>query len=245
MDATEFIQRYFLRPIETGEGYNIYNTIAYTLLFLAFLIFLPKLFKRFGFRFKKEHFIELLPLLPSAGIVRALVDHLILARSWIFITPGIYFLFFFIAVLVLILRKRGKILSLSVFFLPLLFALPRLNFLRFFPVLLISLALSLMLAHFLKLELLASIALFSHTLDAISSAFAVEFFGFEEQHVLARSLLSLFNSFWPISAIKIFLALLIIMLIKNLEESDWYLFAITVLGLGPGTRNLFSLSLVL
>jgi len=111
-----FFHDYFVKPLQTGEGYNLYNTLAYgVLLFLSAYIVL-RLFRRGGLRLNRELFIALVPFVLFAGIIRALEEFARVSgegavpHSFLFLTPGIYFLTFALAMIFLgagVVLKRG------------------------------------------------------------------------------------------------------------------------------------------
>lgn len=98
MGIYEFLQRYFIGPIQTDEGYNLYNTIAYGILLIAGAFGVLKLLRRLGVRMDRGLFNAAVPFLFFAGFLRALEEFARLTgagplpSSPLFLTPGIYFL---------------------------------------------------------------------------------------------------------------------------------------------------------
>lgn len=94
----EFIKRYFIEPIYTSEGYNIYNTAVYGALLLAGAYGIAKLLKRFEVKMDERLFMAALPFVVLGGFLRALEEFAritgagLLPLSALFLTPGIYLL---------------------------------------------------------------------------------------------------------------------------------------------------------
>jgi len=98
MGLTDFFQRYFIQPLQTGEGYNIYNTLVYGLLLLLGALGILKLLRRLGVKMDRGLFWASLPFLFLAALLRALEQFALstgegpLPVSSLFLTPGIYLL---------------------------------------------------------------------------------------------------------------------------------------------------------
>ncbi len=98
MSITEFITRYFIEPVMSTQGYNIYNTLAYAFLFLVGIYLAGRLFKRMGMKIDEGLFWSLVPFVFLGGVVRALSQYTfvngegLLPPSFWFFTPGIYIL---------------------------------------------------------------------------------------------------------------------------------------------------------
>jgi uncharacterized membrane protein len=98
MDVAAFIDRYFIEPVMSSQGYNIYNTIVYGAFFVAGIYLAFKLLKQLKVKFDEKLFWSLVPFVALGGIVRALGqqtyvkgDGLLPSSFWLF-TPGIYIL---------------------------------------------------------------------------------------------------------------------------------------------------------
>lgn len=111
----EFIKRYFIEPIYTSEGYNIYNTLVYGMLLLAGAYLVAKLLRRWKVKMDEKLFMAALPFLVFGGVLRGLEEFAritgagLLPVSALFLTPGIYILVAFLAVasLTLAVHLRG------------------------------------------------------------------------------------------------------------------------------------------
>ncbi len=96
MDIRYFITRYFIEPVMSTQGYNIYNTLVYALLFLLGIYLAIRLFKTGKIKIDEGLFWSLVPFVFLGGIIRALGQYTfvkgegILPMSFWFFTPGIY-----------------------------------------------------------------------------------------------------------------------------------------------------------
>lgn len=119
----DFFQRYFVQPLLTGEGYNIYNTLAYGLLLILGGFGVLRLLKRLGVGMDRGLFWATLPFMILAGFLRAL-EHLALSTGQgplpvnpLFVTPGIYLLVTALAIAPLLAGSyyRKGLLAMKIF----------------------------------------------------------------------------------------------------------------------------------
>lgn len=109
MSVEQFILQYFINPIFTGEGYNIYNTTVYVILLITSLYVVRALMKKLKITMNRELFNMLVPFVILGGALRALEDYwaaIGLAKNPLLITPGIY-ITLFVLTLVTVLAIRG------------------------------------------------------------------------------------------------------------------------------------------
>src|SRR3989344_6208808 len=92
----DFIQKYFINPIYTGEGYNVYNTIAYAIILIIAAYGVYKLLMKLKISIDRKFFLGILPFVAMGGVLRSLQDAGITANP-LFITPLIYIMIFFVA----------------------------------------------------------------------------------------------------------------------------------------------------
>jgi uncharacterized membrane protein len=255
----DFFQQYFLEPIETGSGYNIVNTVVYAILLIVALVVLIKILKKMKIKPDNRLWTDLLPFVLVGGMLRALEDISFFPHTWLLITPGIYLLVFSLAFLSILAEKYTKIRLTRYVGLALLVlssAAVLFNAKNW-----VSLALTLGLAlvcflavfyilRLLKIRLLKNTnwqVLFAHIIDASSSFFAISYLcvgtaGYFEQHVLPSFLFGAIGAwiFVPLKIAVVLLALYVIDQETN-KEWNWMLkFAVLVIGLGPGTRDLLT-----
>ncbi len=107
-----FFHRYFVEPIFTKEGYNIFNTITYFLIFIFGIYLLYKIFKKFKLKFNFKFLLGLIPIIFAAAVIRVLEDLGILPAPF-FVTPMIWVIFilyaFFLILIGIYLEKRSVI----------------------------------------------------------------------------------------------------------------------------------------
>lgn len=243
----EFVQQYFITPIYTGEGYNIFNTVVYALLFIGSLYGVKWLLKKWRIKSNKELFWTLVPYIALAGLVRALQD-LWPAKHWLFITPGIYLLFTALVISVLLLtgkdlkktRKIGQV-GFAIATMLLVLGAKLLSIAALVAILALAITATAVLWQVFP-RVLASkenkTVVFSQLLDASATAVALEFYGYSEQHVVSGLLTSV--SPWLFFVVKACLVIGALYMINN-EKNEWnwlLKIAVMTLGLGPGTRDL-------
>jgi len=255
----DFWNQYFLKPIETGSGYNIVNTIAYALILIVSLFVLVKALKRLKIKLDNKLWSDLLPFVVLGGVLRALEDVSFFPHTWLLITPGIYFLVFALAFGSMLVEKYS-----------------RLPFTRYFGISLLALAgivtvlyaenwdallaiMGLALVVFLAVYALLRVfrikllrkenaqVFFSHMLDASASFVAVTYLcvgtaRYFEQHVVPSFLFGAIGT-WVFIPLKIIIVLLALWVIDRETDKEWnwmLKFTVLVLGLAPGTRDLLT-----
>ena len=255
----DWLNNYFINPLLYAEGYNWINTLVFGLIFIASLFIIKRILDKLKIKLNKKLFNSLIPFVLLGGILRALQDtgffNFLGILKFLFITPGIYFLVFSIALISLIIEKKRvknftKITGwfLVIFFITIII-LKSNNWTGFFTALILTIfsfgITFLIFKKHINVPMLY-LPILAHSLDACSSVTAILIVGgFKEQHVLPNLLLK-GNLFWLFIPLKILIVLLIIILIKKEDETNWqwlFLFSIFVLGMGPGTRNTLSILL--
>ncbi len=261
--VVEFFRRYFVEPIYTGEGYNVYNTLVYGLLLGFGLIALERLMLRLGVRVDGRFFKATLPFLAFASFSRSLVDASLLPRTAWLITPGIFFTTTLLALASLVLalrvqRTRGTgyentmlALGLLVLAYPAYLALANVAYpaagAQIAVLTLLSTVASYALLKILRLENPWIFAVFAgHMLDASATIVGVEYYGYFEEHVFENWLINLVGTAYVLYPLKLIAIGIIIWVINSLVEEDsrnfWY-FAFFVLGFAPGLRDAFTIML--
>lgn len=133
MGVEEFIETYFIKPVYTSEGYNIYNTLVYGALLLAGAYGVARLLGHLKVKMDERLFMAALPFVVLGGVLRALEEFAritgagFLPVSALFLTPGIYLLVAFLGIASLIasvhLRKLNYAPTMAVTGWALVFAL--------------------------------------------------------------------------------------------------------------------------
>lgn len=246
----DFFNRYFVEPIFTKEGYNIFNTVVYFLIFILGMYFLYEIFKKFKLKFDFKFFIGLIPLVFAAAIVRVLEDLEILPAP-IFVTPFIWIIFilyaFFLILLSIFLERKLKLKIWKFLFLAGLFTAilpffiyiftPPRNYLAFSLVCFWYL-LFLIPFLFLRQKKLSKILqdklsfslLLTHLFDGTSTFVAIEYNslwvsefgirGYFEQHVFPNFLISYFGSWIMIPLKLIVILIFLILLFKYCKDRN-------------------------
>ncbi len=277
-----FFYEFFQKPIIEHSGYNPINTIIYgiILLFVAFFIVFP-FFNKKGIKFDFKFFLSVLPYIVLGSTVRVFEETgsasfiSFFSRSanpleigFYFISPGIYILIGFFAIISLIfsifVSKKFKVSALKVFALigliPLapviIFHLINLthpiHFVGVFLFTGVIVAVLFFLFKLFKLDLLKNklslSALAAQTLDSVATFTAISFFSFSEQHFVPLFLIENFSPFSFI-VLKVGVVLIILYLLeKEVEDENLKNFIklfIIILGFAPGIRDAFSIGTVL
>jgi uncharacterized membrane protein len=260
MGIVAFLERYFIEPVMSSQGYNIYNTIIYAILFIAGLYLAVKLFKRIELRPGEELFWSLVPFVVLGGVVRALGQLTyvrgegLLPPSFWFFTPGIYVLIASFALISLLVcfRLRGKeyqglmqLFGTAPTLIGLLYIFTQASNIRdFFIIILVSMLVGLVLYGPLKgfaqrlLTKPNALIIGGFVLDTTTTTIASAYLGYVPEHVLT-GIISSANPF-------LFLAFKLILILAALyyiesdsnENEKWILkLALLILGLPHGVHD--------
>ncbi|MFB6088554.1 MAG: DUF63 family protein [Candidatus Aenigmatarchaeota archaeon] len=257
-----FLDKYFLSPIIKGTGYNIVNTLTYSLILVFAVILIYKLLRRLDISMDKNFFVGLFPFIALGGLMRALEDASYF-NSYLFVTPGIYIVLSSLGMLSLFLSlffgRHTKYPYWKIFFV--MGAIPLAYFSLFvnivnleglFLVLLLS-GVWLILLYILNIlegNIFSRInitALWGHMLDASATFVAVSYFSYTEQHVLPNYLFRLLGpaAMFPL---KFFVVLGVLYLLdRNIEDKNlkyWLKIVIFVLGFALGVRDVLALTML-
>lgn len=259
MALEDFLFKFFINPIYTGEGYNIYNTAVYAAGLLLALFGINWWLKRERISVDKEFFWAVFPYILLGGLVRALADYMAaigLPKHWLFITPGIYFLIFGVFLFTFIVsgwtsdrtkstKELGWSYALLTMSLVVCCALWRgFDLIAFTCILAMVGGLSLVLwkaLDLLKIRTPENMAVCAgQMLDASASAIAVSFLGYFEQHVVSGAIMGLGSPFLfvPVKMAVVLAALYVIDREAKDERWNWLLkIVVLTLGLATGTRD--------
>jgi uncharacterized membrane protein len=256
----EFVQRYFIDPIYTGEGYNVYNTIAYGLLLGVGIILADTLLRKLKIDIDGRFAFGLFPFITLAAILRSLVDAEILPRSFFLITPGIFFTTFLTAVFVLIIAKyleRGRgigyqytmfvvggVLLIYPGALIMENVVAQSYFVSIMMLTAISSWVTLVIFRRLDLGMWEKYIVPAHMLDASATFLAVEYLGYFEEHVFENFLIQVVGTALIIYPLKIVVLGIILVMLKKLEGGPFWYFALIVLGYAPGLRDTLTIMLL-
>ncbi len=264
---TDFFQKYFVTPIYTDSGYNIFNTIAYAIIAIVALVGIYKLLKKLDFKVDNKFFYAILPFILFGSSLRAFVDAGIYNISFWTVSPGIYILTaaIFLATLLLSLMvsrlTKAKIaywktclligITLAVVNFGLVASKLHITNLKYgFAIVGIAALVSLVLWFaFQKLKFIAGVKNFlpfpAHMLDASATFIAVDFLSAVEKHPLPTFMTSITGT----AAIMFLLKLVVLIPLvyffdkefKDKEFVTFMLIAVAVLGFAEGIRNLLAI----
>lgn len=243
------------------SGYTIFNTIVYGIILIIVLFEIIKLFEKLKIN-PSSIIFSLIPFILFGSCVRALVDNGIYPKTIFLITPGLYFLVGFSAILSLIfsvylykLKKIDYRYTLAIIGLilaiPNLLLIPHINILAIFYILIIW---SLLTGVFYCLGKIwglfnnnLNLAIISaHLFDASSTFVAVDVFDYSEQHVLANFIYYLGHTGATMFPMKIIVISLALYLIDEYFDDDnlkgLLKLTVFVLGLAPGLRNFLTIA---
>ncbi len=259
----EFFRRYFVEPIYTGEGYNVYNTLVYGLVLGFGLIALERIVVRLGVKVDWRFLRATLPFLAFAAFSRSLVDAELLPRTAWLITPGIFFTTAIIALgslaLALMLQRSlgvsydrtMLVLGGAAVAYPAYVAISNVAY----PFAGVQMGVLFVLSSLASYALMKMFnlnspwilaVLLGHMLDASATIVAVEYYGYFEEHVFEDWLINLVGTAYVLYPLKWLAIGIIIWVINSLVEENrnfWY-FAFFVLGFAPGLRDAFTVMLI-
>lgn len=253
-----FLEEGLIAPMREGTGYTIPTTVLIAVLLAAFSFLAMKT----GY-FRKtkvsEIFKDILPFVLLGAVSRSLEDGCFLPCSWpirlVFITPGIWILAFALFFLARgLFSGKARALGWLLFAPAGILALSKVsNFSGLFLVLGLAGLASLLLLKFLlpllkrKLSPEARAIMSAHVFDASSTFIAVSYFGYFEEHVFARFLMSIGGPalFFIVKVIGISALILFSENYRGFSENEKKILyvAILLVGLGPGIRNTASVAM--
>jgi len=104
----EFIYKYYIAPIEGGGAYTLVDTLTYAAILIIAVFLIYRWMQRTGLAFDRPLLFATLPWVVLGGLARVLEDAGMLPAPWryLLITPLIFFVLFFFAVVVLYLCHR-------------------------------------------------------------------------------------------------------------------------------------------
>jgi len=251
------LKKYLIDPILYGGGYNPVNTIVLAVGFYLFVLLMFRLTK--WVKLPMMHLLtSFFPYMLLGGVIRSLVDVGVYRRSPLDVTPGIYLsvvsLFWFAYLVERVGKSPGLARNSGWVLLALnLLLLQKLDFWAVFTIAVIFAATALVvifiasrLFKFIKNDITGQQALAAHLFEATSTSVAIQFYGFSEQHVLSRSLISYFGTPWIVFALKLVVIILALWLCSGLKEDEGLFVKtfIIALGIGPGLRNTLTCAMV-
>ncbi|AFK21640.1 DUF63 family protein [Pyrococcus sp. ST04] len=257
----EFFEKYFINPIKYNTGYNPVNTLVYAIILGVATLVVYKVLKKLKIEIDNAFFRALIPYMVFGAFTRALTDAGVFPRTYITVSPGIYFLVFSIAFPALIICKkffkdwRGVFLWFGWGLVMVDFAamganLNKIHFnlevLKYFiPFVALAEATVFLMTKKLAIVRENSYLFYVHFYDATTTFVGVDFMGYWEQHVLPRLLIGLTGTAGVMYLLKFIVLYAALWIMKKLEEEgeekellNFIKMVIFILGFAPGTRNL-------
>jgi uncharacterized membrane protein len=259
MASTDFASKlleYFLQP--KASGYDAQKTLTLALVLVAAAYAVYRLLRRLGVRIDVRLAVAVAPYVVLGSVVRVLEDAALLPDSFLFVTPMIYVLIFGITFTVLLASLLGQKR----------FGVPYHKTTFLAGVLMLPFALSQLPAA--DLQAAAMVAVFFapwallfrlakwipenkavallHMFDATSTAVAMQFFGYYEQHVLPTAVIGAFGPF-SFVLLKLVAVVAIVVAIDRFAGNDaeskefarYLKLVIGILGAATGTRDFITL----
>lgn len=249
-------EKFWLPIIDESVYYNPYNTVAYALLFgLLVLYVIYPLVKKMNIEIDRRFVLGFSPFIVFGGALRTLKD--VDAINTILLeTPFIYLILFGMGAVLLYLSRKleertdipyhrtlagsGALLALAT--LPFFGLNEPLALILFTGTTILWTTAGYLFLKYRKPELLSwdfTIPVAAHFLDATSTFTALEF-GAEEKHVLGRIFIEILGSSGMFILKTLVIIPVVLYIIRNFEgeEKTFYIFIITLLGLGIATRNI-------
>jgi uncharacterized membrane protein len=263
MGLYEFLYEYFVLPIKENQGYNPVNTLVYAIILGLMVLFLYWILKKMKIRVDERFFKALMPYILLGPLMRSMTDVGILPRTYLTVSPGGYFVIAAFAgfTLYAIWRHTGPseefygiyrdvgiiLLSGLLFILAINYDSVSINWkvLEYFiPALVIAELVVWGLSKTSRLIKDNDMLFYTHFYDATTTFVGIQFFGFWEQHVLARWLMNTFGTPAVMYLEKFFILLPAVWIMdREMRDEDpdlinFVKLTIFILGFGPGTRNL-------
>lgn len=255
-DIGNKLVEYFLQP--KASGYDVPKTLTYALVLVVAVYGLYLLLKKLGVKSDFRLALAVSPYVVLGSAVRVLEDAGTLPDSFLFVTPMIYVLIFGVTFIVLLAsllaeRKFGMpyykpAFLTGVLILPFaLGLLPAANLQAAVPVMLFF-APWLLVFKSIKWnganKAVASLQMF----DSTTTAVAMQFFGYGEQHVLPTAVIGAFGPF-AFVLLKLVAVVAILVTIDKVsagrseskEFANYLKLVIGILGAATGTRDFVTL----
>ncbi|KQC05677.1 MAG: hypothetical protein APR53_07020 [Methanoculleus sp. SDB] len=103
----DFIYKYYVGPIVNGEAYTIVDTLTYAAILIVSVYLVYRWLNRTGLPIDREFTYATIPYVILGGLLRVVEDTGMIPSPWhvLLVTPLIFFVVFFIAVIALILSR--------------------------------------------------------------------------------------------------------------------------------------------
>jgi uncharacterized membrane protein len=110
---SDFIYKYYIDPIRTGQAYNVVDTLTYAIILVLGVYLLYRWMSSstymadIGFKFDQTFILATIPYVILGGVLRVIEDTGMITGDWKFllITPLIYFVLFFFTLAMMYLSR--------------------------------------------------------------------------------------------------------------------------------------------
>jgi uncharacterized membrane protein len=110
---SDFIYKYYIDPIKSGQAYNVVDTLTYAIILVIGVYLLYRWFSSSsymadsGFTFDERFILATIPYVILGGLVRVIEDTGMITSDWkyLLITPLIYFTLFFFVIGMMFLSR--------------------------------------------------------------------------------------------------------------------------------------------
>lgn len=110
---SDFIYKYYIDPIKTGQAYNVVDTLTYAIILVLCVFLLYRWMSsstylaESGFSFDRNFILATVPYVILGGLLRVIEDTGMIASDWkyLLITPLIYFTLFFFVIGVMFISR--------------------------------------------------------------------------------------------------------------------------------------------
>ena len=230
----DFIYKYYVGPIVNGGAYTIVDTLTYAVILIVSVYLVYKWLIRTGIEIDKDFVLSLIPYIVLGGFLRVVEDTGIIPYPYyvLLITPLIYFVIFFYAVIVLVVSRAleerkiiadyhkgfaaGGIIACAISLVPLVWygiTVTQINLFVMFSILGIACISSLAVWAFVKYalkwdyvdDILYRLLIFGHMLDASATSFGIDLHEvtYVEQHVVGSALIEATGTAFSMFALKL------------------------------------------
>lgn len=267
-ELSGFVHRYYIDPIIYDTSYNPVDTITWAIILGLVVLGLIKLLGRLKISIDDKLVLFTLPYILAGSSLRVIEDADLVAAPWryLLITPLIFFLVFFVTVACLLLTRwiwgeKYHAWYAAIGFAWTIFNLAMLSTLGFkegwviAAVFLLGSSLAsvflimrgrLSAINFLR-DRFNMIIIYAHMLDASSTYFGVDWFGYYEKHVVPTFLINLAGTAAIMFPLKLAVLLpALYMIDRSLQEpslKNLTKLTLITLGLAPAVRNTLRLAL--
>lgn len=243
----QFINTYYVEPIEGDEGYNVVNTITWAIVLGICIFGVYRLLEKLEVKLNPKFIISIIPFVLAGSSLRVIEDSpadiFHPPYSYLLITPNIYFLVFAITVVFLWLSIRMEKAGLVKDYHPVfagfgfIWFLLNLGILLHFenivvpyvPVFVIGVGTGLTLIFYMVARQLKSSIftdplnisiLLAHLMDASSTYIGIDKLGYFEKHVLPSYLIKLTHTALVMYPLKIVIFIGVLYLLDTQFEKD-------------------------